>query len=106
MAKSKLIQARLLQGLSQEEMADLIGMSQSNYSRRENGHTEISESEWVKIAKELKVKKEEIYEHRTENSNINMQQISIPNFIMEHIDLLKKENVKLKEKIKKLKGND
>lgn len=57
MSKTKLIQARLSKGFSQEELADLIGMSQSNYSRRESGRTSITELEWKKIAKELLIKK-------------------------------------------------
>lgn len=105
-AKIKLIQTRLSMGISQEEMADLIGMSQSNYSRRENGHKKISETEWIKIAKELKVEKDVIYEADEESIGINMQQFSIPNFIMEHIEYLKKENKSLKEKLKEIKSKN
>ena len=43
-------------------MADLIGMTQSNYSRREKGMTKISAQEWGKIAKVLDLKIEDIYE--------------------------------------------
>ncbi len=62
MIKEKLFEARTSKGLSQEELADLIGMTQPNYSRRENGLKKISDTEWVRIAKELGVKKEDIYE--------------------------------------------
>lgn len=62
MIKEKLFEARTSKGLSQEELADLIGMTQPNYSRRENGLKKISDTEWVKVAKELGAKKEEIYE--------------------------------------------
>lgn len=107
MTKQKLILARLSKGFSQEELADLIGMSQSNYSRRENGRKKISEKEWIKIAKELGVEKESIYESDEEtivqNTDINMRQINIPDFIIEHIELLKKENKNLREKLKRLK---
>jgi transcriptional regulator with XRE-family HTH domain len=107
MSKTKLIQARLSKGLSQEELADLIGMSQSNYSRRENGRTNITEIEWSKIAKELGVDKEVIYESNEEKihhiDSINTYEISIPDFIIEHMELLKKENKKLKEKLKRCK---
>ena len=37
MVKEKLFDVRTKKGLSQEELADLIGMTQSNYSRKENG---------------------------------------------------------------------
>ncbi|OXB06562.1 helix-turn-helix domain-containing protein [Flavobacterium pectinovorum] len=108
MNKAKLIQVRLSKGFSQEELADLIGMSQSNYSRRESGRTNITEIEWAKIAKELGVDKEIIYESNKEKTHyintINALQITIPDFIMEHIELLKKENKKLKEKLKRYKA--
>jgi transcriptional regulator with XRE-family HTH domain len=105
MLKIKLIQARLEKGFSQEELSDLIGMTQSNYSRRETGQKKISQVEWQKIAKELGVEKETIYQCDEEkvikSININAWQISIPDFIMEHIELLKKENQKLKQKLKR-----
>ncbi|WP_394772953.1 helix-turn-helix domain-containing protein [Flavobacterium sp.] len=107
MSKTKLIQARLSKGFSQEELADLIGMSQSNYSRRESGRTSITEAEWKKIAKELGVNKEIIFEPDEQNKEkrdeINMVYFNIPDFVMEHIELLKKENKKLKEQLKKFK---
>ncbi|WP_017495788.1 helix-turn-helix transcriptional regulator [Flavobacterium sp. WG21] len=107
MNKTKLIQVRLSKGLSQEELADLIGMTQSNYSRRESGRKSISDIEWNRIAKELEVKTEVIYEpdevSSTLNNTTNMYQFNIPDFIMEHMELLKKENKNLKEKLRKLK---
>ncbi|OXG05618.1 DNA-binding XRE family transcriptional regulator [Flavobacterium araucananum] len=107
MNKIKLIQTRLARGLSQEELADLIGMSQSNYSRRESGRKNISDIEWNRIAKELGVEIETIYEPDEASSMLsnttNMYQFNIPDFIMEHMELLKKENKKLKEQLKKLK---
>ncbi|SNR86859.1 helix-turn-helix transcriptional regulator [Flavobacterium sp. ov086] len=108
MSKIKLIQTRLAKGLSQEEIADLIGMSQSNYSRRESGRTNITEIEWQRIAKELGVEKEIIFEPEEQNKEkrdeINMLYFNIPDFVMQHIELLKKENKKLKEQLKKLKN--
>lgn len=108
MNKIKLIQTRLARGLSQEELADLIGMSQSNYSRRESGRKNISDIEWNRISKELGVQIETIYEpeeqNKEERDEINMLYFNIPDFVMEHIELLKKENKKLKEQLKKLKN--
>lgn len=108
MSKVKLTNARLSKGISQEELADLIGMTQSNYSRRENGHKKISELEWLKIAKELGVNKEEIYEPDPntdpKNETPKMLQFTLPDFILEYIELLKKENKVLKEKLKQLKN--
>ena len=115
MIKEKLLEARLRKNLSQEELADLIGMTQSNYSRRENGLKKISEAEWNKIAKELKVNKEDIYEEDSQNivfKNIKgnssvynsgtIHYFNMPDFVLEHIELLKAQNTELKEKLKKL----
>ncbi|MFB9078043.1 helix-turn-helix domain-containing protein [Flavobacterium procerum] len=110
MSKVKLTQTRQAKGISQEELADLIGMTQSNYSRRENGHKKISEVEWVRIAKELGVEKDTIYEPDEETTPkltaVKMLQFSIPNFVLEHIELLKKENKILKEKLKQFKNQN
>ena len=61
MIKQKLIDERKKQ-FTQEEFAYKLGMDTSNYNRRENGLTKISKKEWDKMAKELDVKFEEIYE--------------------------------------------
>ncbi len=106
--KEKLFEARTSKGLSQEELADLIGMTQPNYSRRENGLKKISDTEWVKIAKELGVKKEDIYEEDSQKvvyKNIkgnsfnygNISYFNVPDFVLEHIELLKTQNAELKQ---------
>lgn len=108
--KNKLLKARLNKGLSQEEMADLIGMTQPNYCRREKGLKKISDVEWAKMAKELGVKKEDIYEtdnHATDSKNVKgndsskIHYFNVPDFVIEHIEFLKEENRELKEKLKK-----
>jgi transcriptional regulator with XRE-family HTH domain len=108
--KRKLLEARLNKGLSQEKLADLIDMSQPNYSRRENGLKNISAVEWAKIAKVLGVKKEEIYEKNlqttfykstNDNNTGNRLPFNIPEFVLDHIESLKGENKELKEKLKK-----
>lgn len=110
MLKKRLLDARLHMGLSQEEMADLIGMTQPNYCRREKGLKKISDAEWSKMAKELGVKKEDIYEsddqlfrHRNigKNNSRNNNSFIVPDFVIDHIELLKEENRELKEKLKK-----
>lgn len=112
MVKEKLLQVRLNKGLSQEELGDLIGMSQSNYSCRENGLKIISNSEWSKIAKELKVNLEEIYEEDLTQITIKNVKgnspiynsgtihFNMPDFVLEHIELLKSQNLALNERIK------
>jgi transcriptional regulator with XRE-family HTH domain len=102
--KTKLRETRLNKGLSQEALADLIGMTQSNYSRRENGRKGISQAEWGKIAKALDVNKETIYEayrlNTSHDSIVNVPFFNIPNQALEYIEFLKNENSKLKEKLK------
>lgn len=62
MVKQKLLEKRLSKKFTQEELAYKIGMETSSYNRRENGVTKISKKEWIKLAKELDVKLEDIYE--------------------------------------------
>jgi transcriptional regulator with XRE-family HTH domain len=87
-------------------LADLIGMTQSNYSRRENGRKAISDVEWTRIAKALDVNKETIYEanklNTSHGSTVNVPFFNIPNQVLEHIEFLKNENSKLKEKLEHL----
>ncbi len=61
MVKQKLIDERTKRS-TQAEFAFRLGMDTSNYGRRENGLTKISKKEWDKMAKELNVKFEEIYD--------------------------------------------
>ncbi|WP_460681411.1 helix-turn-helix domain-containing protein [Mucilaginibacter boryungensis] len=42
-------------GLTQQHIADLIGMHRSNYSKIENGQREISVTAIVKIAQHFKI---------------------------------------------------
>lgn len=93
-------------GLSQETMADLIGITQSNYSRRENGKKKITENEWKKIAKALNVELEEIYQPSTIDTiqykaSLNNNQDS--STLSRYIKSLEIENANLKQKIEKLK---
>jgi transcriptional regulator with XRE-family HTH domain len=103
-AKTKLRDIRLNKGLSQEVMADLIGMTQSNYSRRENGRKAVSEAEWTRITKALDVNKETIYEANRLNTShdgtVNVPYFNIPSQTLEYIEFLKNENSKLKEQLK------
>jgi len=96
-------------------------ISQSNYSRKENGITRISKQEWERFAKKLDVKVEEIYEedpattiykNNKGNSfrysfNSGTINIHIPDFLVDYIELLRQqndilntENQELREKLK------
>ena len=106
--KHKLLKARLSKGLSQEEIADLLGITQPNYSRREKGQKQISEAEWIKLSEVLCVKKDDIYEpyimpadkkNSNENTPFNIEQFNVPSFIIEYIEMLNEQIKSLKEKL-------
>ncbi|SNR95456.1 helix-turn-helix domain-containing protein [Flavobacterium sp. ov086] len=106
MSKLHLKNARLNKGLSQETLADLIGMTQCNYSRRENGKKEITLNEWTKIANVLNVNLDEIYQPFVNNAisditNDSQIQIELKSKSI-YIESLEKENAFLKNKIKDL----
>jgi len=122
MQKEKLIEKRKERGFSQEKMADLLGLDTSNYSRRENGETNIKITEWEKIAQILGVALPEIYEseeslfYQVNSENKNGAQIGDNNTIVgadaqtlenlnEYIKSLKEENALLRDEIKSLKNN-
>lgn len=50
MQKLKLISKRQERNKTQEEFADFLEITQSQYSRRECGITKISKSQWNKLA--------------------------------------------------------
>lgn len=114
MIKSKLIAIRTQKGFSQEKLADLIGMGQSSYSRREKGLVPITEHEWIKIAKQLGVDIETIYEkernyfaaldesnNRSNLHNPNQFPDNILETIQKYVAKLEEENQQLKNQIKK-----
>lgn len=113
MVKNKLIRTRKAK-YTQENMAKLLHMSQSQYQRRETGEIKISDEEWGKIAKVLDVEIEDIKEEDVVQSIINNYDNSsgsysphinnnynIPEFMLksmeEYLDILKQENRQLKE---------
>ncbi|WP_158728583.1 MULTISPECIES: helix-turn-helix transcriptional regulator [unclassified Flavobacterium] len=102
MTKKKLKEARLNKGLSQETLADLIGMTQCNYSRRENGKKAISDAEWARVSKALDVKKEDIYEPnsavKSTNYFMNKPFFTLHDYISAYVEL-QNENKLLKNKL-------
>jgi len=119
MIKQKLTNKRTEIKFSQEKMAELLGISQSQYNRRENGVTKISKNEWDKMAKILNTTLESIYEpedgiyiidNKSSSDNISNAQNNfhqLPNHILEtmrkYIEKLEEENRSLKDEIKILK---
>lgn len=106
MVKRKLQEFRLKKGYSQEEIADLLGMTQPNYSRKENGITRIFRQEWEFMAKKLNIDIEDIFEehettmihknNRGNSFNSGTININMIDFLLEHIELLKTLNELLK----------
>jgi transcriptional regulator with XRE-family HTH domain len=62
MIKKRLIEKRIEKNKKQEEMAYLLGITQSQYSRRESGVTKITKNEWNTLVEILDTNLETIYE--------------------------------------------
>ena len=115
MIKNKLIAARKEKNMTQDDMAGLLFISQSQYQRREHGEIRISDDEWVRIAKLLgkevqDIKEEDnatnIYNYDNHSGNYSASNNyfhNIPDYIMknqqEYIEMLKDEINRLKEEI-------
>lgn len=112
MIKQKLSEKRKSKGFSQEEMAEKLKMSQSQYSRRENGTVRMSKKEWDEMAKALNTDLEEIYEPHDGVYMINYENANgdysgshnhfhnIPDYVLES---MQKYIEKLEEEIARLK---
>ena len=115
MIKENLRNARKSKGYTQEQLAEVICRTPTNYCRKENGEIKISKDEWKRLAKFLDVSEEEIFEEddnkfaiNTENqtgdnigsynyyNNVNEEMLS---HIMDYMKFLKKENEALKKKL-------
>ncbi len=114
MIKQKLITKRIEKNKTQEEIAHLLGMTQSQYSRRESGITKITKSEWDSLAKILGTNMEAIYEpedgiyilnNEKSTSNTNSQNTDYNNFTLDvmkkYIEKLEYENRYLKSQLEK-----
>lgn len=108
---------------TQENMAKILHMTQSQYQRREKGEIKISDEEWERIAKALDTNVEDIKEDDSTQQIINNYDnndgsyfgsnnyfYNIPDFVLEnqqeYINLLKKEIQDLKEEINVLKSQN
>ena len=115
MIKQKLINKRKSQKISQEDMAFYMGMTQSQYCRREKGITKISKTEWYKFAEILKTVLIEIYESENdiyisgETDSSVRYTYNNKQYLEDNAEILKKyiqkleiENRTLKEKLVQL----
>jgi transcriptional regulator with XRE-family HTH domain len=117
MQKKKLFEKRNERGFTQEEIADLLGIDQPQYSRRESGETKLKINEWEKIAQILAVPISDIFESDEANIYINNKNNSGDNSgynntkitgasekmlenLNNYIEILKEENTILKQKLK------
>jgi len=114
MEKQKLVQARKQKGITQRELAELLCMGVSNYSRKEKGILSMRNEEWEKLAQHLGIPIEKIYEEEQQRFIICKDQAvgigvnngtnnvyTIPEFIL---DSQRKYIQKLEEEIKILKA--
>lgn len=111
MIKQKLISKRKQKGFSQMEMAHLLNMEQSQYSRRETGITRISTEEWQSISKVLSCDVEDVFESSESifiaNNSTTNGSIGVHNVCQNQsdftIEVLKKYILKLEEEVSSLK---
>jgi transcriptional regulator with XRE-family HTH domain len=117
MIKDKLIAARKEKNKTQNDIAKLLYMSQSQYQRREYGEIRISDDEWMRLAEILEkevgdIKEEDstttIYNYDNYSGNYSASNnyfYNIPDFIMknqqDYIEMLKRENEDLKSALDK-----
>lgn len=82
----KLYNARIKQGLTQSDVAKLVPMTQSSYSRIENGFQEPNLSQLKRIAEVLNVSLDYLLDVETEyyNNQINADIKEQIKFIYEH----------------------
>lgn len=115
MQKTKLIETRKRKNISQQQMADALCMTITNYNRRESGATKINTEQWQKLAEILDVSLEDIYEADeqmvfifNDNSGNIVNNYSIPLSLWEsqkkYIEKLERELETSKEEIRILKS--
>lgn len=101
---------RLKLEITQDVMANLLDMTQATYSRKERGLTKITNDEWNRITEVLDVDRSEVIEENFKKdsipTNFTKRSSIIPNGLLDQIAFLTKENLELKEKIRKLENQD
>ena len=80
----KLISIRKIKKITQKQIANLIGMEQTTYSRKERGISSITIAEWERIAKALEVSVEKIVEPNNNNTQsfFNEKALSLQNVVL------------------------
>jgi len=119
MKQERLTKTRKMKGFSQHELAAMLNMEQTTYSRKERGIHNFTEREWLQLAETLETSVESLkgesigqYNEKctfTENSigYIGVQNANIPKEMLDmmkkYIKLLEKENESLQEEVTFLK---
>jgi transcriptional regulator with XRE-family HTH domain len=105
MEHENLIQARKKKGLTQKEMADMLAMEQTTYSKKERGISRIREEEWVQFSKILEQDIDDLKsKDQISINNVNFGHstyFKIIETIIRYNQKLEEENSLLKEQLKK-----
>lgn len=96
--------ARVTKGLSQQNMADELGLTVASYSNIERGVTDITITRLFEIARILQVKIENILD--LENTSQNVKDTGLTYFTKNEVDIveIRKMLTDLQEEVKRLKG--
>ena len=96
--KEKIFEIRRKKGISQEKMAQLLGISNNSFRKLEKGKTTLLNDRLWKIAKILEVSLEELMLEEDFNTGMSLADIEREKFLRE-IETLKSENILLKQHI-------
>lgn len=109
MKKNNLIKIRKEKKFTQQDLAECLKISQTQYLRKEKGDVCISDQEWEKIANLFNVEIDIIRQDDIEGNqnDFNNNYYSVPAYLLEiqheYVLSLKKKIAHLKKKIKELK---
>ncbi|HFK5569779.1 helix-turn-helix transcriptional regulator [Elizabethkingia meningoseptica] len=112
MMKNKLIQIRKDKQFSQQDIAEYLKISQTQYQRKEKGFVEVKDEEWQRLARLFEVGIEVIWEENNlfENQENIHDYCSIPGFLLdnqqEYIEMLKVEISQLKQRLSEYEGGE
>ncbi|WP_407482978.1 helix-turn-helix transcriptional regulator [Elizabethkingia meningoseptica] len=112
MMKNKLIQIRKDKQFSQQDIAEYLKISQTQYQRKEKGFVEVKEEEWQRLARLFEVGIEVIWEENNlfESQDNIYDYYNIPGFLLdnqqEYIEMLKEEISQLKQKLSEYEGGE
>lgn len=101
----KIRQIRVIKGLSQDNVADEIGMSPGNYGKIERGEIDVNSTHLMEIAKALKVNVSDLFDEKSKNyfkeNRTDYGYVTREDFItlVNSVNSLAKEMEKLREDI-------